>query len=191
MMNTEDADAVLMQRIKSGDIGSFDELLGRHHKRVLNIVYKFIGNEQSSEGLAQEVFLRVFRAKESYKPTAKFTTWLYQIVKNLCLQQIKKKSNQTYSIDANPDNPGEYIQSPGALPSEIVEKKETADRVKEAIAGLPPNQRIAIILNKYEELSYQEIADTMDISAKAVKSLLLRARVNIKEKLADYVTPYE
>lgn len=191
MTNIEDTDIILMQRIKSGDIQSFDKLLERHHKRVLNIVYKYIGNKQSAEDLVQEVFLRIYKSRHSYKPKAKFTTWLYEIVKNLCLQELKKKSNKTYSIEANQENPKmnhiANLQNPGALPPEIIEKEEITLLIKEVIDSLPPNQRMAVVLNKYEDLSYQEIADSMAISMKAVKSLLSRARMNIKEKLLTYV----
>lgn len=206
----EDTDILLMQRIKSGDVQSFDELFERHHKRVLNIIYKYIGNKQSAEDLVQEVFLRVYKSRHSYKPTAKFTTWLYTIVKNLCFKEFRKSSQKIYSIEANAGNSEikstQYFFAKGGsvygtglreedrirqdqvtLPSEIIEKEEITRRIKEVIEGLPPKQRIAVILNKYECLSYQEIADSIGISIKAVKSLLCRARINIKDKLSAYV----
>lgn len=187
----EDTDILLMQRIKSGDVQSFDKLLERHHKRVLNIIYKYIGNEQSAEDLVQEVFLRVYKSRHSYKPKAKFTTWLYTIVKNLCFKEFKKSSQKIYSVESNAENSEiesiQYFQNQVTLPPEIIEKEEITRRIKEVIDGLPPKQRIAVILNKYECLSYQEIADSIDISIKAVKSLLFRARINIKDKLSAYV----
>jgi len=187
----EDSDITLMQRLKVGNIQSFDQLLVRHHKRVLNIIYKYIGDAVLAEDLVQEVFLRVYKARVTYQPTAKFTTWLYQIVKNLCLQKLKKGGYKVYSMDSHPHHSGikptEYLPSPGALPLEIIEQAEVAEVVKAALAVLPPNQRMALVLNKYEGLAYNEIAESMSLSFKAVKSLLSRARVSLKEKLAAYV----
>ena len=187
----EDTDIALMQRIQSGDTESFEILFARHHRKVLNIIYRYIGNASLSEDLVQEVFLRVYKIRKSYKPTAEFTTWLYEIVKNLCLNELKKKSRKTYSLDADQENPNlnhaQYIQSPELSPAKLIEQAESVRVIKQVIARLPPNQRMAVVLNKYEALSYKEISKIMGLSTKAVKSLLLRARTNIKEMISPYL----
>lgn len=186
-----DIDITLMLGTKAGDTRSFEKLVERHQKSVLNVIYRYIGDGHLAEDLTQEVFLRVYQARKSYRPEAKFTTWLYTIVKHLCLNELKRKGRKVYSVDAYTNDsdikPAQYMQAPGSSPSEIIEKKEIARVVKEVVAHLPPNQRMAVVLNKYEGLSYQEIGKSMGISIKAVKSLLLRARVNIKDKLSAYI----
>lgn len=174
-----DTDIRLMLEVQSGNIRSFEELLAKHQKGVLNVIYRYVNNEHLAEDLAQEAFLRIYKARSSYQPQAKFTTWLYKIVTNLCLNELKRHK-KTYSLDQAPDQAD-------IKPSQPAEKTETINKVKEVIADLPPNQRMAVVLNKYQGLPYEAIAQSLGISAKAVKSLLARARANIKERLAGYV----
>lgn len=185
-----DTDITLMLAVKSGDTRSFEQLLARHQKSVLNVIYRYVGDAYWAEDLTQEVFLRVYKARESYEPEAKFTTWLYKIVTNLCFKELKKK-RKIYSLDHDPNNsdinPGQYIQAPVSDPSEKGARDDLVPVVKQVVENLPANQRMAVVLSKYQGLGYQEIARSMGISAKAVKSLLARARTNIKERLAIYI----
>lgn len=182
-----DTDIDLMQRLKAGDTRSFEELLQRHQKRVLNVIYRYLGHATLAEDLVQEVFLRVYKARQSYKPKAKFTTWLYKITANLCLKELEKRRKKTYSLDSGTKEPAQYIQSTAASPAETMEQKEVAQVVQDALAELPPKQRMAVVLNKYQGFSYEEIAASMELSTKAIKSLLFRARTSLKERLAVYV----
>jgi RNA polymerase sigma-70 factor (ECF subfamily) len=188
----KDADAELMLAVKDGDDVSFATLVTRYQSRVLGLAYRYIGDRGSAEDLAQEAFLRVYRARERYEPRAKFSTWLYRIVVNLCLNEIRwRKGRPAVSLAVATETSSNLNVdvSDGEEPEPIqtMEKDELAGKLREIIGTLPDNQRIAILLNKYEGLSYQEVADSMELSVMAVKSLLTRARVKIKEKLTPYL----
>jgi RNA polymerase sigma-70 factor (ECF subfamily) len=187
-----DPDAALMLLVKDGDEKAFATLVTRYQDRVLGLAYRYLGERGSAEDLAQEAFLRVYKARERYVPTAKFSTWLYRIVVNLCLNEIRyRKGRQAMSLavatetssNLNINLADESVPEPG----KTLEDEELSIRIREIISGLPDNQRIAILLNKFEGLSYQEVAEAMDTTVTAVKSLLTRARVRIKEKLIPYL----
>jgi RNA polymerase sigma-70 factor (ECF subfamily) len=186
----EDIDIALMLSVKEDDSSSFEQLLSKHQKGVFNLVYRYVGDSFLAEDLTQEVFFRVYRARKSYTPQAKFTTWLYKIVTNVCFKALKARK-RVYSLDYKPNNSDvsitQNIQSSPSDPSDAMEKEEVSKRVKDVIDNLPPNQRMAVILNKYEGLSYEDIGISMGIKANAVKSLMSRARENIKDKLGAYV----
>jgi RNA polymerase sigma-70 factor (ECF subfamily) len=188
----KDADAELMLAVKEGDDKAFATLVRRYQSRVMGLAYRYIGDRGSAEDLAQEAFLRVYKARERYEPRAKFSTWLYRIVVNLCLNEIRwrkgrpamalavaTETSSNLNVDVTDDEEPE--------PIETMQDAELSEKLREIIATLPENQQIAILLNKYEGLSYQEVADSMDLSVMAVKSLLTRARVKIKEKLEPYL----
>jgi len=191
----EETEVGLMRQIKADDMSGFSRLVEKHQKKVLNFIHKFLGNTSLAEDLTQETFIRVYKARKSYQPTAKFTTWLYHIVKNLCLNQMKKNNHEPCSIDSNTDDAenahSAYLQSPVNTSIEEAQKTEVIEAVRNAIDSLPPNQKMALILNRYEGLAYDEIAERMEISTKAVKSLLSRARENIKIKLSPYINKEE
>lgn len=187
-----DADAGLMLRVAKGDDGAFRTLVARYQDRVLGLAYRYLGDRNGAEDLAQEAFLRVYRARDRYEPVAKFSTWLYRIVVNLCLNEIRSRKNKPAmalavttetSSNLNLDVADEGEREPVAR----MEEEELAARIREIIAELPENQRIAILLNKYEGLSYVETAEAMETSVMAVKSLLTRARVRIRERLLPYL----
>ena len=187
-----DADAVLMLEVKDGNEESFATLVQRYQSRVLGLAYRYIGDRGSAEDLAQEAFLRVYKARERYEPRAKFSTWLYRIVVNLCLNEIRwRKGRPSMALAVATETSSNLnvdVTDEGEVePIETMQDAELADTLREIIGALPENQRIAILLNKYEGLSYQEVADSMDTSVMAVKSLLTRARVKIKEKLLPYL----
>lgn len=184
-----DPDVALMLAFQKGDKAAFEKLMGKHYKRVFNIAYRFLSNREAADDLAQEVFLKVYKAASSYKPQAKFQTWLYQITKNVCLNELRKHRGQTVSLDETfAGDEGELTRQiadrHAVNPLENLEAQDIALIVKEAIETLPDNQRMAVILRRFENLSYEDIAKTMDCSLEAVKSLLSRAKENLKKKLA-------
>ncbi len=183
----------LMLRFKSGDEASFAALYEAHQRTVLNIVYRYLGSQAEAEDLAQEVFLRVYRSRERYSPQARFTTWLYRITANLCLnyQRDQKRHAQEalfLQTAGGDERERDELADPGAPePGREGADREIEAAVVRAIAELPENQRMAVILNRYEELSYKEIAVAMDSTEKAVKSLLHRSRLALKERLERYL----
>jgi RNA polymerase sigma-70 factor (ECF subfamily) len=187
-----DKDAELMLGLRDGDEKAFATLIRRFQDRVLGLAYRYLGDRDAAEDLAQEAFLRVYKARERYEPRAKFSTWLYRIVVNLCLNELrwrrgKKALALAVSTETSSNLNIEMADEEEPQPHQALENEELALKIQEIIAGLPENQRIAILLNKYEGLSYQEVADAMETSVMAVKSLLTRARVKIKERLLPYL----
>jgi len=190
-MEYSDEDIRLMLRFQNGEESCFEELVERHKQRVFNIAYRYLGNIHVAEDVAQQVFINIYNAKKTYTPKAQFTTWLYTICKNTCLKTFRKKRLNTVSIDADVDLEQDAVsaQLPDSNASTPLENVINAERdlvVKEAIDSLPENQKMVVILYRYEQLSYERIAEITSFSVKAVKSLLHRARVNLKEKLAGY-----
>ncbi|MBL7130253.1 MAG: sigma-70 family RNA polymerase sigma factor [Candidatus Omnitrophica bacterium] len=181
-----------MLKFQQGDKFAFEELLDKYQKPVINFIYRMIQNKDEADDLAQDVFIRVYNSAKTYRPTAKFSTWIYTIARNICLNELRKKERRNISLDQGiPTQEGELkreIASPeGSSPYEDASKHELQELVKEAIESLPVNQRMAVVLRRYQLLSYEEIAKTMDCSVSAVKSLLNRAKESLKEKLKSYV----
>jgi RNA polymerase sigma-70 factor (ECF subfamily) len=170
-------DSILMSRVGAGDMSALGELVCRHQDRVLEIAYRTLGKWDLAEDVAQETFLRVYRAARKYKPQAKFTTWLYRIVVNLCLDEKRKRARSGMSLE-------DAAVGAETVPNgNIIEKKETTELVKAAVDGLPERQRIALVLHRYEGLSHGQIAEATGWSASAVESLLVRAYANLRKKL--------
>ncbi len=187
-----DADAELMIRFQRGDEDAFAVLVRRFQGRVVSLAYRYLGSAADAEDLAQEVFLRVYRAKETYEPSAKFSTWIYRITANASLNHLRSKKARRKVSGAMPGGDGgepeaEFEDERAEAPGERMEKDELARVLRRIVDDLPERQRLAIVLNKYEGLSYEDVAAAMDLSVMAVKSLLTRARVNIKEKLEPYL----
>lgn len=176
-----DPDVLLMLEFQKGNKASFEKLMERHYKHVLNIIYRFVGKREIAEDLTQEVFIRVYKNGSGYRATAKFQTWLYQIAKNISLNELRSRRAKDISLE---ETAGEFPDEAGLSPSEEALKGETVKVVRSAINGLPESQRLAVILRRYENLSYEDIAKTLNCSIKAVKSLLSRAKENLKEKLS-------
>ena len=184
-----------MLRAREGDDDAFDRLMERNRQTVLNLVYRFVGNSNEAEDLAQEVFLKIYRSKERYLPKAKFTTWLYRITANLCLNYRRdQKRRRMFPLtlvgeDREADHERKHSQQQPERPGDRLDREEIRFQVRDALNSLPENQRIALILSKYEELPYREIAEIVDSTEKAIKSLLHRARTNLRTQLHRYVTP--
>ena len=184
-------DTDLMLRFQRGNDQAFERLVERHKQRVFNLVYRFLGARADTDDIAQEVFMAVYRARASYEPRARFTTWLFAIVRNTCYRELRRRAPRTLSLSQQAGQGGSPVaafvadrRAPAGL--DAVLKDERARAVKDAIDSLPDAQRMVVMLRRYEQLSYEEIAAAMGCSAKAVKSLLHRARANLKDRLADF-----
>ena len=191
-----DPDVALMLALKEGDESAFTELVHRHQQRVTSLIYRFVADDAEAEDLAQEVFLRVYRTRHRYQPRARFSTWLYRIAANMSLNALRSRSRRSSinvpltfdSEDTQEGKTSEYVADPrSARPSEGMETSEVRQRVRKAIDKLPENQKVAVILNKFENMSYEDIAGVMGCSTMAVKSLLARARTNLRDHLNYYV----
>jgi len=182
-----DYDAELMLRVKEGDGASFAVLLEKHRSSVIHFVYRMVQNQAVAEELAQEVFLRVYRSRSTYEPTAKFTTWLFRIATHLALNSLRDGKNQRYEdrLDEQAeDQPARQLadQRPSVEQSMVLEAR--LDEVRRAVASLPAKQRAAVLMHKYEELEYSQIARVLNCSESAVKSLLFRAYETLRARLA-------
>jgi len=183
----------LVNRIGHGDKRAFEALLHRHQSAILNFIFRFTGSRADAEDLTQEVFLSVWRAAKTYRPDAKFTTWLYRIARNRCIN--KQRANRIRKLfvrsrlqeaQANPGNP--FFGGKGVdrlTPEDRLIYLEQTGQLLNAINALPTSQRIAIILKICDEMSYQEIAHIMDRSVSAVDSLLIRAKKNLHKNLMN------
>lgn len=181
-----DPDVELMLRFQKGDATAFEALVHRHTRAVLNLVYRYLGDASRAEDVAQDVFVKVYRARMKYEPKAKFTTWLYRIAVNHCLNEIRARKAQP--AVAAPIN--DLLEHPSAEdPDARLRQGELREAVKAAIDSLPDNQRMAVLLSRYEEMSYDQIAETMGLSLEAVKSVLFRAKENLQRALARFDQP--
>ena len=186
----KDDDVELLLRFKYGDISSYEELLDKYQSPIINFLYRITGDKTEAEDLAQEVFLKVYNSRVKYTPRAKFSTWIYTIAKNTALNEIRRKKGifHLFKKDLNKEGAEEEIpdnRNPSVLNE--LEKKDVEKIVKNEINSLPQNQKITVILSKYDNLSYEEIAQVMNCSVSSVKSLLNRAKISLKGKLKKYI----
>ena len=188
-----DPDAALMLRVKQGDSGAFAELVNRYKQPVMNVVFRMLHDATEAEDIAQAVFVQVYRSAHRYEVASKFSTWLFTIARNLCLNEIRRRSRHpAESIDAphpdQSDQPAQQFQdTKGFLPPDSLLHGELEEKIEQVIGSLPENQRIAILLCRQDELSYEEIAEVLGCSLSATKSLIHRAREALKEKLKPYL----
>jgi len=182
-------DFTLMERIGAGDHQAFRELVERHQNAVIGTVAKMLGNASESEDIAQQVFLRIWRNAKRYRPDAKFTTYMFTITRNLVFNESRRKSRKKeVSSDEREENSNCLVEaSPDRQPDAELLQAELQQAVDAAIASLPETQRMAVVLRRYEQLSYEEIAETLELSVSAVKSLLFRARTTLRESLSSYL----
>ncbi len=182
-----------MLRVKQGDVAAFTELVEKYKQPIMNLVYRTIHDPTEAEDLAQNVFVQVFKSAPRYKNTAKFSTWLFTIARNLCLNEIRRRSRHpAESLDVphpeQEDQPLHQFEDKKTFsPPESLLHGELARKIEEAMADLPENQRSAILLCRQEDLSYEEIADVLGCSVSATKSLIHRGRETLKEKLKAYL----
>ena len=188
-----DLDTELMLRVKEGDRDAFRRLIERHQKAVINFCYRSVGDGWEAEDIAQKVFLQVYKSAARYKPTAKFSTWLFTIVRNTTLNELRRRQrHQAASMDAlseeTDESPGQqFTDAHAESPAEEMQHRELQSKIQEAIQSLPENQRTAITLLRYEEMSYEGIAAVLHCSVSATKSLIHRARETLKERLHAYL----
>ncbi|MES2921611.1 MAG: sigma-70 family RNA polymerase sigma factor [Verrucomicrobiota bacterium] len=182
-------DFTLMERIGEGDHEAFRQLVVRHQNAVIGTVAKMLGNPSEAEDIAQQVFLRIWRNAKRYRPDAKFTTYLFTITRNLVFNETRRKSRKKeVSSDEREENSNQLIEaSPDRQPDAELLQAELQGAVDDAIASLPEAQRMAVVLRRYEQLSYEEIAVVLNLSVSAVKSLLFRARTSLREALSGYL----
>jgi RNA polymerase sigma-70 factor (ECF subfamily) len=180
-------DAELMLRVRDGDQASFTFLLERHRGPVIHFLYRMVQNQAVAEELAQEVFLRVFRSRSTYEPTAKFTTWLFRIATHLALNRIRDGRHEKLQDSLDEETPdGLARQLPDGVRTVEEEMLYQAKlgEVRQAIDRLPSKQRAAVLMHKYRELEYSQIAQVLNCSESAVKSLLFRAYESLRSRLA-------
>lgn len=190
-----DPDVRLMLDVQNDVPGAFERVVERFQARIVGVLYHIVGNSEEAEDLAQEVFLRVYRTRKSYVATAKFSTWLFTIANNLALNSIRDRKRKPAasmpSTESGPmgARPLENIMAApsGAMPSRIFAKTEMAEIVRLAVQQLSDEQRMAVMLNKFEDMNYKQIAEVMNKSEMAVKSLLSRARCALRDILEPYL----
>jgi RNA polymerase sigma-70 factor, ECF subfamily len=180
-------DAELMLRVRDGDQASFGLLLDKHRSPVIHFLYRMVQNQAVAEELAQEVFLRVYKSRSSYEPTAKFTTWLFRIASHLALNWIRDGRNEKRQASLDEESPdGTAKQVPDrsrTVEQELVYQVKLRE-VRQAIESLPAKQKAAVMMHKYQEMEYAQIADVLNCSESAVKSLLFRAYESLRMRLA-------
>lgn len=181
-------DAQLMLRVRDGDTASFGLLLERHRVPVIHFVYRMIQNQAVAEELAQEVFLRVYRSRATYEPTAKFTTWLFRITTHLALNWIRDQKNERRQQSLDSDTPEGtaplQVADVGPNVEQSMLRSARLDEIRAAIGALPEKQRAAVMMHKYEEMDYGQIAGVLGCSESAVKSLLFRAYEALRARLS-------
>ncbi|MBX3459196.1 MAG: sigma-70 family RNA polymerase sigma factor [Planctomycetes bacterium] len=184
-----DPDSELMKRVARGDDEAFRLLFERHHRLAYSVIYRHIGVQSAAEDLVQEAFLRVYRNAAKWEPSAKFSTWLYTVVSNLCLNYKRDKARDKLRLVGSDEDGGNPLEQLAATAETDIEALDAAERsriIQAAISELPDNQRMALILSRYEDKSYEEVAEIMETTVAAVKSLTSRARETLREKLARF-----
>lgn len=190
-----DPDVRLMLEVRNGSASAFEELVLRYQFRILTVLEHLVGNRDQAEDLAQEVFLRVYRARHTYEPNAKFATWLFRIVNNVAMNALRSRARRReQTVPFRPGDSQHFealddaIQVPsGQIPARRLDKLEMREVVRLAMESLNQRQRMAVLLCKFEGMSYADIAAAMKMSPKAVKSLLSRARARLREILEPYL----
>ena len=193
MADNLDPDAALMLRVKQGDAAAFTELVEKYKQPVINLIYRTLRDATEAEDLAQNVFVQVYKSADRYRVAAKFSTWLFTIARNLCLNEIRRRSRHPAdSLDAvHPEHEDQPLQQfedhKTFAPPDRLLQGELEQKIDEVLAELPENQRTALLLCRQEELSYEEMSEVLGCSLSATKSLIHRGRETLKEKLKPYL----
>ncbi len=185
-------DLVWMERVKTGDAEAFRELIEAHQHRIIGTIAKMLSDDTEAEDLAQQVFIRVWKSAARYEPTAKFTTWLYTITRNLVFNELRRRRRHGMQSLSDPPAGDErsaiQVADPSTkAPDRSVLDAEMQDAIQKAIEELPETQRMAVILRRYDDISYEEMGEILGLSVPAVKSVLFRARTELREKLRRYL----
>ena len=184
-------DIRLMEKVRAGDMDAFRELVEAHQHRVIGTVTRMIGDANDAEDLSQQIFVRVWKSAPRWEPTAKFTTWLYTILRNLVFNECRRRArHKTTSLDAatdDEDHPRQFADENVKSPDTTMLDAEMQDAIERSIQELPEAQRMAVIMRRYQDVSYEEIAEVLDLTVPSVKSLLFRARTELRAKLKRYL----
>jgi RNA polymerase sigma-70 factor, ECF subfamily len=187
------SDAQVMLRVKTGDQSAFDFLVQKYRRPMVSFMYRMARNSAAAEDLAQEVFLRVYRSRESYEASAKFTTWLYRIATNLAVNHARdtrhERPEMTVSLDEPDEDTGTAIELPDASlnAEQSMVRRERMLAIRRKVEALPEQQKLAVIMHKYQQMDYKQIADVLKKSESATKSLLFRAYETLREQLKEYI----
>ncbi len=181
-------DVQLMELVSGGDTNAFETLVERHQRLVLGTVGRMLGNNSDVEDIAQQVFIRVWKSAKRYVPRAKFTTWLLKITRNLVFNELRRRSRHAQSsLQSEVEEERPLKDERGLSPDASLLEQELQHAIDAAIRELPETQRMAVVLRRYDELSYEQIAEVLDQSVPAVKSLLFRARTELRALLSKYL----
>jgi len=194
IMAMRDPDIRLMLRVRGGDEAAFAELVERYQNRLVGILNHIVGHSDEAEDLAQECFLRVYKTRHKYTPKAKFSTWLFTIANNLALNAIRNRQRR-HALPLDLRDSGQHGLRPAdpgvadreSPPTQQLQQQELTAIIRRALEDLNERQRVAVVLNKFEDMNYADIAEVMGLSPKAVKSLLSRARSKLREALQPYI----
>jgi RNA polymerase sigma-70 factor (ECF subfamily) len=189
----EYSDAELMLRVRDGDDACYSYLIEKYRKPIIHFMFRMVRNQAIAEELAQEVFLRVYRSRQTYRAEARFSTWLYRIATNLGVNHARdtkqERSAQTIYLDAPDPETGTTPDVPDMTPSteQNLVRDERMNAIRQHVMALPERQRTAVLMHKYQDMDYKEIGDVLKLSESATKSLLFRAYQTLRERLKDFV----
>jgi RNA polymerase sigma-70 factor, ECF subfamily len=187
------SDADIMLRVKTGDQSAFEYLVQKYRRPMVSFMYRMARNAAAAEDLAQEVFLRVYRSRESYEATAKFTTWLYRIATNLAVNHARDTRHERPEVQVSLDEPDEDTGTTLEVPDsslnaeQAIVRRERMMAIRQKVEALPEQQRLAVIMHKYQQMDYKQIAEVLKKSESATKSLLFRAYETLREQLKEFV----
>ena len=186
-------DAQIMLRVKGGDEAAFEYLVQKYRRPMLSFMYRMAHNSAAAEDLAQEVFLRVYRSREKYEASAKFSTWLYRIASNLAVNHARDTRHQrpenTVSLDEPDQESGLTMDLPDSslTAEEVIVRRERLAAIRQRVEALPERQKMALIMHKYQQMDYRQIAEVLKLSESAIKSLLFRAYETLRVQLKEFV----
>jgi len=187
------SDAEIMLRAKAGDQSAFDYLVQKYRRPMISFMYRMARNAAAAEDLAQEVFLRVYRSRASYEASAKFTTWLYRIATNLAVNHARDTRHERPEVQVSLDEPDEESGTTLELPDgnltaeQVIVRRERMLAIRSKVEALPEQQRLAVIMHKYQQMDYKQIAEVLKKSESATKSLLFRAYETLRDQLKEFV----
>jgi RNA polymerase sigma-70 factor, ECF subfamily len=191
---TSDPDVRLMLRFRDGDEGAFRALFEKHGRAIVNFAYHFVGTRERAEELAQDVFFQVYRAGSRYEPQAKFTTWLYRVARNACLNEVRRPEHRftTRPLERQTEDPAERAEiafpDPAAVGGEsALAGRELEAKIRDALTALPENQRAALMMSRVDGMSYRDVAEALECSESAVKSLVFRATATMRKTLVEFL----
>jgi RNA polymerase sigma-70 factor, ECF subfamily len=193
LSGTELSDAEVMLRVKAGDDAAFDYLVQKYRRAMVSFLYRMAHNSAAAEDLAQEVFLRVYRSRGNYEPSAKFTTWLYRIATNLAVNHARdtrhERPENQVSLDEPDTETGMTVDVADSSLSveENILRRERMAAIRQKVEALPERQKMAVVMHKYQQMDYKQIAEVLKLSESATKSLLFRAYETLREQLKEFV----